>query len=138
MSTDEWNEQGHGSPAAPPRRMTWNSLAIDDLRSLQDPGEPDLVGELVTSFRDDIRGVFERLCADVEKRDLKQVHEGAHRIKGGALNLGADRLSSAALELERASGNGDASQIDALLARLLAERDHFFERTATGIPSKGQ
>ena len=115
---------------AEPKRVTWNGAIIAELRALQEPGDPDLVAELLQTFRDDASLLLEKLRDRAARRDLVEVHQVAHRLKGGALNLGADKFADAASALERASGHGDASAIDSLVAAVVAEHARFFERTS--------
>jgi HPt (histidine-containing phosphotransfer) domain-containing protein len=128
MRIDERQGAGVRVTTVDVRRVTWNATAIDELRALQEPGDPDLVDELVTTFHDDVVELFGRLVGDVAHREFERVHDVAHRVKGGALNLGADRLARAAAELERAAGRRDAAAVDVLFDELVAERDRFLAR----------
>lgn len=108
------------------KRATWNASAVDEIRALQEPGDGDLVAELVETFRGDAAVLVERLERVAAAFDFEAVHEIAHRIKGGALNLGGERLAHAAAGLESAAIRRDAPAIGALVKALIAERDHFF------------
>src|SRR5204863_6386570 len=83
-----------------PRRATWNGAIVEELRAMQDPGDGDIVRELLDAFRHDSVRVFAALHERAARGDLDQVFEVAHRIKGAAMNLGAERLAQAAAELE--------------------------------------
>jgi len=61
----------------------------------------------------------------VQAHDPANAKLYAHSIKGSAANLGAERLSKAALELERLAGQGDLSEADACLRRIQKEFDRF-------------
>ena len=80
---------------------------IEMLASLQEPGEPDLVVELVTLF---LRDTPERL-RDLRTRplDASQAARVAHAVKGSAGNLGAVRLQEVAGDLEQAGHRGESA-----------------------------
>ena len=86
---------------------------IEMLASLQEPGEPDLVVELVTLF---LRDTPDRL-RELEGRPLDPARTArvAHSVKGSAGNLGASHLQELASRLEHA---GHVAQPGAELARL--------------------
>ncbi len=84
------------------------------LASLQEPGEPDLIVELVSLF---LRDTPERLRGLVD-RPLEPSHAArvAHAVKGSAGNLGASRLQDLASRLERAGHDGQSADTLAGLA----------------------
>lgn len=73
---------------------------LEMLASLQEPGEADLLTELVTLF---LRDTPDRL-RDLEARPLDPSVSArvAHAVKGSAGNLGATRLQALASSLEEA------------------------------------
>ena len=122
-----------GGAAADPVRATWNQMAVEELRSLQEPGEADLVAELVDTFHVDARPLCDRLEQAAARGDLAEVRQVAHRIKGSALNLGAERLAGAAGALEAAAVRGEANP--ALVASVVAEQARFFARAPAEAPA---
>ena len=93
---------------------------LDALASLQEPGEPDLLLELVTLF---LRDTPERL-QDLHARPLDPGHAArvAHAVKGSAGNLGAMVLQERASLLEQAAHRGsDSDVLASLTAALHAE-----------------
>ena len=128
MSTEDPRELREKEPD--PRRATWNSSAVDELRALQDPGESDLVAELLEMFRGNVAPLLVRLREHAAHGDLAEAHQIAHRIKGSALNLGAERLSQAAAELERAAAGGEGAAISELASRVIDECARFLARTS--------
>ncbi len=86
---------------------------IEMLDSLQEPGEPDLIVELVTLF---LRDTPERL-RDLRDRPLEAALAArvAHAVKGSAGNLGASLLQERASELEQAGHRGDSPAALAML-----------------------
>lgn len=87
---------------------------LEMLASLQEPGEPDLVVELVSLF---LRDTPERL-RDLDARPLDGARtvRVAHAVKGSAGNLGAMHLQDLAGRLEQAVHLGRPSDELAVLA----------------------
>lgn len=87
---------------------------IEMLASLQEPGEPDLVVELVTLF---LRDTPERL-RDLREQPLEpgRAVRVAHAVKGSAGNLGAGLLQERASQLEQAGHRGESPAALAMLA----------------------
>ena len=119
----------------PPQPPPIDAEVLEMLASLQEPGEPDLLVELVTLF---LRDTPSRL-RDLSARPLEagRVVRVAHAVKGSAGNLGAMVLQERASALEQAAhaggdpvllaGLADAVQaeyarVEAYLRGVLAER----------------
>lgn len=119
----------------PPQPPPIDAEVLEMLASLQEPGEPDLLVELVTLF---LRDTPSRL-RDLSARPLEagRVVRVAHAVKGSAGNLGAMVLQDRASALEQAAhaggdpvllaGLADAVQaeyarVEAHLRGVLAER----------------
>ena len=93
------------------------------LASLQEPGEPDLVAELVTLF---LRDTPERLGELAgPSLDAGQVARVAHAIKGSSGNLGAMTLQDVASRLEQAGHRGESADV---LARLTGDLQDEYAR----------
>ena len=93
---------------------------LEMLASLQEPGEPDLLVELVSLFLSDTP---ERLRA-LRVRPLASapVARVAHSVKGSAGNLGATHLQDLASQLEQAGHESRGSdELAALADALCAE-----------------
>lgn len=90
---------------------------LEMLASLQEPGEPDLLAELVTLF---LRDTPARL-ADLEPRPLAAgpTARVAHAVKGSAGNLGAMHMQDLAARLEQAGHAGAASEVLVPMAEAL-------------------
>lgn len=74
----------------------------------------ELMGDFVTYARDDLQ----LLGQAIGNEDHDTVAKKAHSIKGAALNLQLDEISSAARELEFMGKNGDLGGAEAVLSRL--------------------
>lgn len=77
--------------------------------------------ELVDLFLDDMPGQLDRLRKAVEEADMDSTARAAHRIKGAAGNVGADRLSRICGELEKSSRAAEAAPSQAALAEIELE-----------------
>lgn len=87
--------------------------------ALRDDFPPDAVRQLVHAFIDSTPTIIERIVLAAEGDDHVEVAQGAHRLKGGCLAVGAGRLNDLAVELEalgRAEAEGE--RLRAVAARL--------------------
>jgi two-component system chemotaxis response regulator CheY len=104
---------------------------LDMLASLQEPGEPDLVVELVTLF---LRDTPERL-RDLRGRplDAGPVARVAHSVKGSAGNLGASYLQDLAGKLEQAGHRAEPAATLATLAEAVCTEFARVEEHLQGV-----
>ena len=100
---------------------------LEMLESLQEPGEPDLIVEIISIF---LRDTPERLDG-LRDRPLEAAPTSriAHAVKGSAGNLGASRLQDLAERLEQAGHGGAEPQVlgslaDAVIAEYARVADH--------------
>ena len=77
--------------------------------------------EVLTEFVERLPEDMQRLAAAAQCLDASQVWQEAHRLKGAAASLSADRLRDAAQQLELQSREGDLSQAPTLIAAAQAE-----------------
>lgn len=75
--------------------------------------------ELVTIFINDIELLFERFAKAIEDEDLQQVRFLAHRIRGSALNVGAQSMASVSSEIEKSAAKALNGPLMARLFRQL-------------------
>jgi HPt (histidine-containing phosphotransfer) domain-containing protein len=71
---------------------------------------PEVVREVVHAFIDSTPAIIERIVLAAEGEDHEDLEQGAHRLKGGCLAVGAALLNEVALELEalgREKAGGD-------------------------------
>jgi HPt (histidine-containing phosphotransfer) domain-containing protein len=101
----------------PPLPPPVDDEVLEMLASLQEPGEPDLLTELVTLF---LRDTPVRL-RDLEQRPLdpQATARVAHALKGSAGNLGASHLQELASRLEQAGRRGASADMLATMADAL-------------------
>jgi two-component system, sensor histidine kinase and response regulator len=86
---------------------------IDDVRfgDLARDFSPDVVREVVHAFIDSTPSIIERIVLAAEGDDHVEIAQGAHRLRGGCLAVGAGELNDLAGELEqlgRDEAPGDA------------------------------
>ena len=105
---------GNGTPVIDMR-------AIETIRGLQDPDEPDLLGRIIESYLGETSARVEALGRAVLAKETRPVFEIAHAIKSGSANLGANRLSALAKELEALARGGGLDGAENLASRLAAE-----------------
>jgi HPt (histidine-containing phosphotransfer) domain-containing protein len=91
---------------------------LDSLRKLTPAGEPDVLGEILTTFLDDVPRRIERLRAALGAGDAVGLQRAAHSLKGSSGNIGAHALYEAARRLDEIGKAGDLAAavpaIDAL------------------------
>ncbi|MCA1978851.1 MAG: response regulator [Thiobacillus sp.] len=89
------------SPAATPRTSEAPVLDESVLDELAQLGGPAFVDDLLQSFAaDSARALREAGCA-LEARDYSQLHDQLHMLKGGASDVGAQRLAESCSAAER-------------------------------------
>jgi HPt (histidine-containing phosphotransfer) domain-containing protein len=74
--------------------------ALSQTRALEEPGQTSLLAELVDAFRDSSHSDLTRLKRALVVGDHETVLNAAHRLRGAAAALGADRVRSIAQTLE--------------------------------------
>jgi HPt (histidine-containing phosphotransfer) domain-containing protein len=95
---------------------------LDTLRSLNRPGEPDLVEQVLTMFLEDSPARIEAMSTAIGARDAVQLQRAAHNLKGSAGNVGATELQRICQELE-AIGKG--GQVEGATRFFQELRDEF-------------
>jgi len=97
---------------------------LDQLRSLQSEGGPDLLDELAELFHEQSVASLRALRRALAESDAVALARSAHTLKGSAANLGARDVVTVCAALEGAGTRGDldgaASRIPALEASLTA------------------
>jgi HPt (histidine-containing phosphotransfer) domain-containing protein len=94
---------------------------IDSLRQLTGEGEPDVVREVLTLFRDGAPARIAAITGACRAGDAGALRRSAHEFKGASATIGAYRLQQCCRELEDAGKNGALERGPALLEALDAE-----------------
>lgn len=104
-----------------------NTSQLETLRSLNEPGEPDLVAELVDIFVQTSPDMLDDIKKSVEARDFIAIKKSGHKLKGSSGNLGAEALSELCSQLEIKGANQDDSDIDGLCERIFTSHKEVVE-----------
>jgi two-component system sensor histidine kinase/response regulator len=95
-----------------------NQAALDNIRQLQRPGNPDLLQKIVTIYMNDSPGLLNALREAIDQSDAELVRMHAHRFKSGSANLGALRLAELCKQLEEMGRNNELQGALTLLSRV--------------------
>ena len=91
---------------------------VEQLRSLAQAGNPELLDKLQESFTRDTPVRLASLRAAVAAGDADAVAFNVHTLKGSAANLGAGQIVSTCQQIERITGAPDAGELEPLLGEL--------------------
>jgi HPt (histidine-containing phosphotransfer) domain-containing protein len=94
---------------------------IDSLRQLTGEGEPEVVREVLTLFRDGAPARIAAIAGACCAGDAGALQRSAHEFKGASATIGAYRLQQCCRELEDAGRSGARDRGPALLEALDAE-----------------
>jgi len=105
-------------PAPAADALPLDTGVLANLRLLQDPGEPDFVGELIDHFLADMPPRLAALARAAEKGDARELERLAHSLKSSAANLGVMGVSALAGHLEERASGGSLDQAGHTVNRL--------------------
>jgi PAS domain S-box-containing protein len=117
------------APVEPEPTPTIDRAVLANLRKLQQPGEPDVLGQLIDLFLNETPSRLAAVREAVEKGDAPRLAKAAHTLKGSSASLGARQMACVCAELEAKGKAGDLTSASALLAQLEAE----FERGCSAL-----
>jgi two-component system sensor histidine kinase/response regulator len=109
--------------------------SLQALRHLQRPGQPDVVGRIVSRFLEETPQRLSALHAALEQHDPAALERAAHALKGIAGTVGANEMSELAHHLELRGRSGRTEGASALVQELddsLARARPVFERFRSG------
>ncbi|MBW3619698.1 MAG: response regulator [Actinobacteria bacterium] len=115
----EGPDAGTGDPTGVPAAIDPERWQL--LREVLD--DDDALHAFVTAFLTDVPARLADLRTSVGAGDAETVRTASHRIRGSAMNLGADRLADLCDELEQDARSGDLSRARALAAAAGTELD---------------
>lgn len=107
---------------------------LEALRRLQEPGEPDVVMDVVTLFCSDTSTRLGLARTAVKAGDVAAIVDVAHQLKGSSALIGAERMSRLASQLHDAARHGDLGPAPDLVAALSAA----FEETRLALEQVSQ
>ncbi len=79
---------------------------VATLRTLQIPGQPDVLTELIDLFLDDAPARIAAVRNATRDGDAGALRRAAHALNGSSANLGAVRLAAISAELEQVGQRG--------------------------------
>jgi PAS domain S-box-containing protein len=116
-------EAGLRTPTHERREPAPRAVVIDRERLQELVGGPEGLAAVLAEVEAGARTDIAALQAALEASDAAAIRSAAHRIKGGALNLGARELAAAAVRVERSAqgaGAPDADGVQSLIEELEA------------------
>jgi CheY-like chemotaxis protein/HPt (histidine-containing phosphotransfer) domain-containing protein len=93
--------------------------ALANFREFQQPGEKDLVNELIDLFIEDANKRLSILKKAVLELDVATIKRQAHNLKGGAGNIGAHQMAALSSDLEQKADN--INEVEAVIFELESE-----------------
>lgn len=93
------------NPAAAPTvtagpDMLLDQRILDDLRSLNQPDQPDFLKQLIALYLEDSKSLVEKIREAIKSDDMERVRKAIHSMKGISSNLGAARFSQLCWQVE--------------------------------------
>jgi HPt (histidine-containing phosphotransfer) domain-containing protein len=108
-------------------------VTLASIRELDEPGEPSLLAEMVSTFRTWSEAQLQGLRDSVAAGDMEAIADGAHALKGSAAALGALQVRRVAFEIERSArqrsfvGNANLEALEAARIEALAALDQVLD-----------
>ncbi len=112
---------------------TINWAVLDELRALQEPGETDFVQEMIELYLTNTPALIEALRQGIDQGDADRLRLAAHTLKGNSNSLGAVRMGSISLELEKLGRSGTITETGQEAELLLGELEREFERVRQAL-----
>jgi len=94
-----------------------DETALAQLRAMSRPGERDFLTLLIDQYLSDSAKNVAELRTAWTKGDIAQLRSLAHKLRGGAKNLGATELSKLAADIEDKAERNSTDGMEFLLAR---------------------
>jgi HPt (histidine-containing phosphotransfer) domain-containing protein len=95
--------------------------ALEVLRPLTPPGEPDILTEVLRMFLSEVPPRLERLRNAWAAGNIEEVHRSAHSLKGSAGNIGARAFFAVCSQLDEKGKAGDLAGAAPLVDAVGAE-----------------
>ncbi len=94
---------------------------VDELLSLSDDGDPELLLDLIRLFLADGPTKVAAVSEGLAQRDFDRMERAAHSLKGSSGNLGARRLQNTCEKMQIATRNHDLPTSAHLTPQLAAD-----------------
>lgn len=110
-----------GLPAAPPPGAKLDPRALDQIRALDRPGSPSMLGKVIQVYLTTTPQLLTAMRAGMEQRDAEAVRQAAHSLKSASANLGATGLAERCRTLEAQARAGGCPEPGLEIETLEAE-----------------
>jgi CheY-like chemotaxis protein len=101
--------------------QTLDMDALDRLRSLGKPDEPNFLSQLIDDFFVDTSQLLDSLRHAIDENDAKAIFVAAHSLKSSGATYGAKHFASLCKALESAARDGELSEAASHLNRIEVE-----------------
>jgi HPt (histidine-containing phosphotransfer) domain-containing protein len=91
---------------------------VDELLSLSDDGDPELLLDLIRLFLDDGPGKIAAVTRGLQAHDFEMMERAAHSLKGSSGNLGARALQNTCELMQLATRNHDFAVTQELVPQM--------------------
>lgn len=115
-------------PGEPPQGQVFDPRLIEDLKKLQVPGRPSIIGQLFGIYLSETGAKIENLKKAVAEKNPEAVKHVAHNLKSSTANVGGVRLSAIFKSMELKAKTNDLEGLESMVEaveanyRLLAEK----------------
>ena len=113
----------YASVAAAPADGRIDKTPLDNIRALQQPGQPDLLTRIIDSYLEHAVELIEAMRRSLESGDLEVLGRSAHTLKSSAANLGAMQLSSLCRQLASDVAKRRLEDADRLVSEIALENE---------------
>lgn len=96
---------------------------VDELLSLCEDGDPELLLDLIGMFLEDGPAKVSAVVEGLEEQDFDKMERASHSLKGSAGNLGAVALQETCEQIQNASRSHELSAVSGLSTQLRAQFD---------------
>ena len=94
---------------------------LDSLRNMQQPGQDNIVSEVIALYMDTASSQLQNLRHAVDTNDSERIQESAQLLKSGSVTIGAINMASLCDKLVSYACNGDMESADIALIKLETE-----------------
>ncbi len=98
--------------------MSLDEKALDQIRALQQSGQPDLLTKIVKIYLQDAEELITAITDAIRENDAQRLRNSAHTLKSSSANIGAISVSQIAKRLEDYGRNDDLEQAGAKIDAL--------------------
>jgi len=95
--------------------------ALNNIRALQRPGSPNLLGKLIHVYISSSQELMASLRDGIAQADSEAVRKAAHALKSSSANLGAKQLAGLCKDLEALGRANDLNRAPALYSQVESE-----------------